>query len=98
MIMPIVMDVMACAGVRPIPIRLLPMVHDERQMPHVPAKALLVELEVFGTRILTPIAYIRVDAVRSLVVRNGVHISVTPATRLNCLILIVCRLDFESPK
>jgi hypothetical protein len=96
--MPIVMDVMACAGVRPIPIRLLPMVHDERQMPHVPEKTLLVELEVFGTRILTPIAYIRVDAVRSLVVRNGVHISVTPATRLNCLILIVCRLDFESPK
>jgi hypothetical protein len=95
--MPIVMDVMAWAGVRPIPIRLLPIVHEERQMPHVPEYVLIMALQTFvNYAVLTPVAHICVNTIRSLVVRNRIHISVTPSTRLNRLVLIVCRLDLES--
>jgi hypothetical protein len=46
MSMPIVMDIMACAGVSPMPMRLLPMVHEERQMPHVPEGLLVLVVPV----------------------------------------------------
>jgi hypothetical protein len=94
MSMPTVTAVMACAGVKPIPMSEDPMVHDERQMPQVPTHVSF-NVHQSDDRQLTPITHVRINAIRPLVVSNRVNISVTPSTRLNLLVLIVGRLDFE---
>jgi hypothetical protein len=94
MSMPMVMEVIAWAAVRPMPMRLLPMVHDERQIPHVPEKS---ESAFHGWGAgLTPIAHVGVHAVCALVVRDGIDISIAPSARLDGLVLVVGGLDLEA--
>lgn len=45
--------------------------------------------------VLTPITHIRVDAIRAFVMRNGIHISISPAACFNRFVLIVGGFDFE---
>lgn len=44
---------------------------------------------------LTPITHKRVDAITSLVVRDGIDISISPSTGLDGLKFIIGRLDLE---
>jgi len=94
MSMPTVMAPMAWAAVSPIPIRLDPIVHDDRQIPHVPAGVSFL-LERVDDEALTPVAHIGVDAICSFIVRDWVNISISPTACLYGLVLIVCRLDLE---
>lgn len=55
---------------------------------------------IFGTTFtdwssLTPVTHERIDSIGSLVVRDGVDISVSPSTRLNGFEFIIRRLNFK---
>lgn len=43
----------------------------------------------------TPVTNERICAIGAFVVRNGINISISPSTRLDYFILIICRLDLK---
>lgn len=91
--------VMACAAVSPMPINELPIVHEERHIPHVPVTSVKTDHHFQDWKssecIRTPITHVCVDAISALVVRDGINIAIPPATRGDGFIFVVVGRNLE---
>ena len=88
-------DAIAWPAVSPMPIRLLPIVQDERQTPHVPIRRQICCCEK-SAEDHTPIANKSVNTICTFVVGDGIDIPIPPSSSANAFVFIIGRLHLKA--